>query len=87
MSTDEQKYPRTISEELHKTWTTLRRRKDADVIAEKTGRSRPLIDRALKYGYVATPELTSLITEFFEQRIEAENRDAARLNKKAAELK
>lgn len=85
MSTEE-KWKRTISEDLFNTWKSLRRRKDAEAIAEKTGFSRPLIDRALKYGYVATPELAPLITEFFENRLESENRDAARLTKKAAEL-
>lgn len=71
---------RTIAEELHETWLRLKRKKDPEAIAEALGVSRPVIDRALLYGYVSIPELTGKITQFFEDRLNKERADAVRLN-------
>jgi hypothetical protein len=79
-------WPRTVAEELHERWKALKRRNDPDAIAEKTGFSRPVIDRALIYGYVSIPELPGLITAYFEERLDKEREDAQRLQNKTNEL-
>lgn len=65
-------YDRTVAAELLEMWQKSRRKKDPDTIAEALGYSRPVIDRALLYGYVSMPELPGLITKFFTDRIQKE---------------
>lgn len=72
-------YHRTISQDLHTAWQQLARKKDQTAISEYAGFSEPVINRALLYGYVKTPEVTDKINEFFKQRLEKEQQDAAEL--------
>jgi hypothetical protein len=80
MRESKKQWPRTVAEELHESWKTLKRKKDPDVIAKQLGVSRPVIDRALIYGYVSIPDLADKITKYFEDRLNKERGDASRLN-------
>ena len=65
-------YPRTISLELHQVWNQYRRRKDGETLAMELGFSRPIIDRALKHGYVKTEGVAEAISKFFTDRLQKE---------------
>jgi nitrogen regulatory protein PII-like uncharacterized protein len=73
-------WPRTIAEELHEAWKGARRKGDPEELAKVCGVSRPVIDRALIYGYVSVEGLTDKINKYFEERLRKERKDAARLN-------
>ncbi len=73
------KYDRTISVELFNAWQTFRRRKDVEVISAELGYSRPVVDRALNFGYVKTDGLSENITEFFTKRVRNERESAGKL--------
>jgi hypothetical protein len=73
----------TISDDLFEAWVKLRRKGDPEQIAEILGKSRPVIDKALKYGYVKDDAVVKGITKFYNDRLEAENKDAKKLLKHA----
>lgn len=73
-------WPRTVAEELHEAWKSNRRKGDPEALAAHCGVSRPVIDRALLYGYVSVEGLTDKINQYFEDRLKKERQDAARLN-------
>lgn len=80
-------YQRTISQELHTAWLKLKRKGDSAIIAEKLDLSRPVIDRALLYGYVAqVADLPDQINKFFFERMEAEKSQAKKLTAMADSL-
>lgn len=83
---DKKVWPRTIAPELHAAWLKLKRKKDPEVIAEALGYSRPVIDRALLYGYISIPELTEKINKFFIDRLNKEKQQAQGLMGLAAEV-
>jgi hypothetical protein len=70
---------RTISKELHDQWKKLRRKGDPKVIAAELDVSKPTIDNALRYGFVATQRLTDGITKFFADRLLKEKDAGAEL--------
>lgn len=72
-------WPRSVSEELLEAWQTLRRKCDPDTMATELGYSRPVIDRALRWGYVSMPELPDKICVFFQRRLEKEKAQAVEL--------
>jgi hypothetical protein len=76
-------YQRTIDEGLLNAWHQFRRRGDGGAISEELGYSRPVIDRALIYGYVKTAGLAERITEFFQKRLNSEKSMAQDLVKSA----
>ncbi len=78
-------YPMTIAPELHEAWSRARRKNDPTEIAERLGKSRALIDRALKYGHVKDQMVVEGITRFYEERLDAEVRDGKALLKKLNE--
>jgi hypothetical protein len=69
-------YQRTIPVELLEVWNKYRRQGDGGDISEALGYSRPVIDRALKHGYVKTKGLTDKISEFFTDRLKKEREQA-----------
>lgn len=73
-------WPRTVSQELHDAWKKLKRKGDPEVMAAELGYSRPVIDRALLYGYISMPELPDAINKFFKARLEGERQTAQELN-------
>lgn len=78
--TNKREWPRTVTQELHDAWKRLRRKGDPELMAEKLQYSRPVIDRALIYGYVSMPELPDKINSFFMERLKAEKDQAQQLN-------
>lgn len=83
------KRERNIPQELHDSWIKLRRKDDVGKLTKYCGVSRPVIDAALKNGYVSRPALASKITDYFNQRpaeIMKIDKSAAALIKKANSL-
>jgi len=82
MDEDKEKtvYERTIDSNLHKAWQRFRRRGDGDTLSKALGFSRPVIDRALKHGYVKTAGLSDAISKFFSDRLEGERVEGDKLN-------
>lgn len=70
-------FERTISGELFETIKLLRRLTDAKEIAEKTGFSRPTVDKALNYGHIRDVTLEQAIIEYYKER-SAEQAQAVR---------
>jgi hypothetical protein len=68
-----ERYPLNISQDVFDAWQFMKRKKDAEKLMQKTGLSRPIIDRALKYGHINNDKLESQITNFFAKRYEKEN--------------
>lgn len=77
---NKREWARTVSPELHAAWKKLRRKGDPELMAEKLQYSRPVIDRALIYGYVSMPELPDKINAFFKKRLVDERGQAQELN-------
>ena len=59
---------RTIDEDLFKSWQMLYRTKDVEELMEITGKSYPIIQRALMHGHVKNDELCDTISKFYEDR-------------------
>lgn len=74
------KFPRTISEQLHARWRELFRRGDSIKIAKELTTSKPTIDRALIYGHVHQQRVVDGITQYLANRIIHETEEANRLN-------
>lgn len=74
-------YPMTIVPELHEAWVRMRRKNDPEAIAEELGKSRALIDRALKYGHVKDQMVVEGITRFYQRRMESETNSGNELLK------
>lgn len=77
-----ERYPRTISKALFDKWQHLKRYNDGRDLVNETGKSRPIIDRAIKYGHCKDEELITAITNFFVNRLNREK--AAEKNGEAA---
>lgn len=73
----------TIAPKLFKAWQQLRRKGDPELIMELTGKSRPIIDKALKYGHVKDQTVVDAITKFYNDRLTSENQQGEDLLKPA----
>lgn len=77
---------RTISEALYEAWLANTRPGDLKRIIElaqtKEGvpDSKPVINKALLYGYCVSSELRDLITQYFKDRHAEEEKQARELN-------
>lgn len=69
----------TIAPELFEAWTKMRRKGDPEQIAQALGKSRPVIDKALKYGHVKDQTVVDGITKFYNVRLAAETSDGKKL--------
>lgn len=78
-TTHKREFEMTISPELFNAWGQLRRKKDAEVIAQEIGKSRPVIDRALNFGHVKDQRVIDGITDFFTKRKRREDKQANKL--------
>lgn len=67
-----ERYPRTISKALFDKWQRLKRYNDGRDLVNETGKSRPIIDRAIKYGHCKDELLIAAITDFFVNRLNRE---------------
>lgn len=74
-------YQCTIAPDLFEAWKKLRRKGDPEAIAKLLGKSRPIIDRALKYGHVVDANVVSGITKYYNDRLAAETKDGKALLK------
>lgn len=63
----------TIAPKLFEAWQKLRRKGDPEAIMELTKKSRPIIDKALKYGHVKDQTIIDVITKYYNDRLNAEN--------------
>ena len=61
-------FERTIKPELYEAWQMLYRTKDVEELMEITGKSYPIIQRALMHGHVKNDELCDTISKFYEDR-------------------
>lgn len=58
----------TIDAALFELIKILRRYEDIQKLVEKTGLSRPVIDKALNFGHIRQASLETAIIEFYENR-------------------
>lgn len=58
----------TIDATLFELIKILRRYEDIQKLVEKTGLSRPVIDKALNFGHIRQASLETAIIEFYENR-------------------
>ena len=58
----------TIKPVLFETIKMLRRWQDAKDLVDKTGFSRPVIDKALNYGHIRDAVLDKAIVDFYKAR-------------------
>ena len=75
----EERFPRTIPQELFDAWQILKRTGDAEKLCKELGKSRPIIDRALNYGHVKKQALAEKISRFFQQRVDKEKNKGIKL--------
>ena len=61
-------FERTIEPELYEASQMLYRTKDDEELMEITGKSYPIIQRALMHGHVKNYELCDTISKFYEDR-------------------
>lgn len=78
---------RTISIELHNAWLALKRKGDPERMATELGYSRPVIDKALIYGYVSMQGLVDDINRYFHERLTKERATATELMAMADQTK
>lgn len=81
---DSKKPQRNIALELFEAWQLAKRQGDPDALAALLEVSRPTIDKALIYGYVAKEEMGETITKFFQDRLAREREAALKLTKAIA---
>lgn len=69
----------TINPVLFETIKMLRRVQDAKDLVDKTGFSRPVIDKALNYGHIRDAVLEKAIVAFYQEREEWQEKEAKKL--------
>lgn len=69
----------TINIVLFETIKMLRRVQDAKDLVDKTGFSRPVIDKALNYGHIRDAVLEKAIVAFYQEREEWQEKEAKKL--------
>lgn len=79
-------WPCNISPELLAAWQRVKRKKDPETMATQLKCSRPVIDRALLYGYVSIPGLIEKINTYFMDRLTKEKGQASKLMELADEI-
>lgn len=72
-------FKQTISDELLMVWKQYKRVGDGIKIQKLSGKSYPVVQRALKYGCVYDSDLISLINNFFIKRNNMENESAEQI--------
>jgi hypothetical protein len=72
-----------ISPDLLESWKKVKRHGDTELMSTKFKVSVPVIQRALKYGFVTISGLSEKITDFFYERLSTESIAAQGLNEMA----
>ena len=75
----EERFPRTISQELFDAWQILRRSGDPELLCKELNLSRPVIDRALNYGHIKRSGIGDEISKFFQKRLDKEKNKGSEL--------
>lgn len=73
-------YECTIDPQLLESWKRHVRHGDALKIMKEAKLSRPVVDRALNFGYVLSTGIAEKITKYFVKRAEGEKKAAEQLN-------
>ena len=76
-----EKFPRTIDEHLLQTWQMLRRHDDIKELCEITGKSNPIIYRALNFGHVRDRAVEKDISNFYIERAKSQRASALEILK------
>lgn len=69
-------FERTIEESLFEAWKTQRRTEDVQELIEITGKSHPIIYRALNFGHIKDESLTDTISKFYLDRVKKQKQFA-----------
>lgn len=77
-------YERTIEEELFQSWQMLRRTEDVPELCEITGKSYPIIYRALNFGHVKEESVADDISLFYATRSLKQKQQAKEILKNLA---
>ena len=80
-----ERYTLTIDRELFEAWGKLKAYGDPGKIATHLNISRPVIDRALNFGYVKKDKVSDGITKFFNDRLAREKRSGTKILKEVTE--
>lgn len=72
-------FERTIEPELFKAWKSKRRTGDVEELIKITGKSYPIISRALLYGHAPNVEVADAISTFFIERSKKEKDQAEKI--------
>lgn len=76
-----EKFPLTIDVNLFEAWQIMRRHDDVKELCELTGKSNPIIYRALNYGHVRDSSLEDDISTFYENRAKKQRENAKKILK------
>lgn len=79
MAKEKKTYERTINKNLFEAWQMLRRTDDVRELSEITGKSNPIIYRALNYGHIKDESITETISRFYENRAESQKEQAKKI--------
>lgn len=72
-------FERTIELDLFQAWQLLYRTSDIEEIMEITGKSYPVIQRAVLYGHVKNDEVCDTISKFYEDRSAKQKEQAKKI--------
>ena len=75
-----------IPQPVFDAWQKARRMGDSQAISTAIGKSRPIVDSALNYGFCAKESTMDAICKFFADRLEYENNNPKPLGKEAKKL-
>lgn len=62
----------TVDKEVFNTWQKYKRHGDTKALAAELNLSYPVLNRAIKYGFVTMEGLTNHISNYFTKRLERE---------------
>jgi hypothetical protein len=69
-----QTFEQTITDKRLQKWRSARRMNDSKIISERFGICRPVIDRALNFGYVKKQKTIEAIDQYFDEREKLEGK-------------
>lgn len=79
-ATQKKVFELTIDKNLLEAWQKNRRTSDVEELAELTGKSVPIIYRALQFGHVKNDNLCDAISNFYIARVEKQKEQAEKIN-------
>ena len=70
----------TIDKNLFDAWQKNRKTSDVEELMKITGKSSPIIYRALQFGHVKSDALCDAISEFYILKVERQKEQAEKIN-------